>query len=206
MLIKIDRQDAIDRFSDLPLRHYDRKQDEDIFNYPRVFANYVLTLPSKSYKGHIKLLGTQLVLLANNLGYDNFVFLGDLDIPWLRRLNTYEVFQESLKYLVENKIKKRFNGALQVDLHELPVFIKHLAWLVQTNGILPYVHFIDFGQNLIGNICQYGNLHISTKNEAADRKFKKAVEKSAFIYFTGESCYNKFSKTGATKGRVSTYY
>ena len=88
MLIKIDRQEAINKFPNLPLRHYNPKEDEDVFNYPKVFANYVLTLPSKSYKGHIKLLGTQ---------------------------------------LASNKVVKRFNGALKVDIVQLPIFIKYLA-------------------------------------------------------------------------------
>jgi hypothetical protein len=194
MLIKIDRQEAINKFPNLPLRHYNPKEDEDVFNYPNVFANYVLTLPSKSYKGHIKLLGTQLVNLANNLGYDNFIFLGDEDIAWLRRLNTYENFQESFQYLIDNKVNKRFNGALQVDTVEIPTFTKHLAWLVRTNGILPYVHFIDPEQNIIGNICQHGNLHVSTKNKTVDKKFKVVIAKSLFTYLTDRSCYNKFSK------------
>ena len=201
MLIKIDRQEAIDKFPNLPLRHYNQKEDEDVFNYPKVFANYVLTLPSKSYKGHIKLLGTQLVSLANNFGCDNFIFLGDEDIAWLRRLNTYDNFQEALQYLIDNKIGKRFNGALQVYTTEIPTFIKHLAWLVRTNGILPYVHFIDPAQTIIGSICQYGNLHISTKNKTIDKKFKNVIAKSSFIYLTDENCYNKFSKSGAIKDR-----
>ena len=204
MLIKIDRQEAINKFPNLPLRHYNPKEDEDVFNYPKVFANYVLTLPSKSYKGHIKLLGTQLVALANNLGYDNFIFLGDEDIAWLRRLNTYESFQEGLQYLVDSKINKRFNGALQVDTTEIPTFIKHLACLVSTNGILPYVHFIDPAQSIIGNICQYGNLHISTINKTVDKKFKDIISKSSFTYSTVEDCYNKFSKSGAIKNRTPT--
>ena len=204
MLIKIDRQEAINKFPSLPLRHYNLKEDEEVFNYPKVFANYVLTLPSKSYKGHIKLFGTQIVSLANNLGCDNFIFLGDEDIAWLRRLNTYEGFQEALQYLVDNKISKRFNGALQVDTVAIPTFIKHLAWLVRTNGILPYIHFIDPEQNIIGNICQYGNLHISTKNKTADKKFKDVISKSSFTYLTDESCYNKFLKSGAIKGRTIT--
>jgi hypothetical protein len=204
MLIKIDRQEAIDKFPNLPLRHYNPKEDEDIFSNPKVFANYALTLPSKSYKGHIKLLGTELVSLALNLGFDNYIFLGDEDIAWLKRLNTYENFQESLQYLVGNKINKRFNGALQVDIAEIPTFIKHLAWLVRTNGILPYVHFIDPTQNIIGNICQYGNLHISTKNKTADKNFKSAIAKSSFTHLTDGNCYNKFSKSGAIKGRTIT--
>ncbi len=188
MLIKIARQEAIDKFPNLPLRHYDRKEDDYVFNYPEVFTNYIFTLPSKSYKGRIKLLGAELVSLVNELGYDNLIFLGDEDTPWLHRLNTYKSFQKSLQYLIDNEIKKRFNGALQVDTTELANFIKNLAWLVSTNGILPYVHFIDPGQNIIGNICQHGNLHISPKNKRADKKIKEAIKKSNFTYLKNTRC------------------
>ena len=123
MLIKIDRQEAINKFPNLPLRHYNPKEDEEVFNYPKVFANYVLTLTSKSYKGHIKLVGTELVSLAKYLGFDNFIFLCDENTAWLRRLNTYENFQESLEYLVDNKLGKRFTGALQVGTTQLPTFM-----------------------------------------------------------------------------------
>lgn len=204
MLIKIDRQEAINNFPILPLRHYDKKKDEEIFNGSKVFANYVLTLPSKSYRGHQKLLATQISLLAKNLGYDHLIFLGDIDIAWLRRLNTYENFQEALQYLVDNKVGKRFNGALQVNTGELPIFIKNLMWLVRTNGVVQYVHFTDPGQNIVADICQYGNLHISTKHKSADKNFKYAVAKSTFTYLTDTNCYNKFSKSGAIKGRTIT--
>jgi len=204
MLIKIDRQEAINKFPNLPLRYYNPKEDEDVFNYPKVFENYVLTLPSKSYKGHIKLLGIQLASLAKNLGCDNYIFLGDEASAWLRRFNSNENFQEALQYLFDNKIGKRFNGALQVDTAEIPIFIKKLTWLVRTNGILPYVYFIDPKQNIIANICQYGNLHISTKNKTADKHFKNAIAKSSFTHLAGTTCYNKFSKAGAIKSRTIT--
>lgn len=190
MLIRIDRQEAINKFPTLPLRHYNPKEDEDFFNYPKAYANHVLTLPSKSFKGHIKLLGRELVSLANILGFDNFIFLGDTDIAWLRRLNTDATCHEALQYLVDHKVGKRFNGALQVDKKEIPTFIKNLAWLVRTNGILPYVHFIDPEQNFVANICQYGNLHISTKNKAVDKSFKNAIAKCSFSYLADTRCYN----------------
>jgi hypothetical protein len=203
MITKINRQKAIDKFPNLPLRHYDHKKDEDVFNYPKTFANYILTLPSKSNKGHIKLLGIQLVSFMKNLGLDNLIFLGDIDIAWLRRLNTYDVFQEALEYLVDKKIGKRFNGALQVDITEIPIFIKHLTRLVRTNGILPYIHFIDPGQNIIGSFCQYGSLHISTKTKKADRNFKNAILKSSFKYLTEGSC-GSISKSAIIKERTIT--
>src|ERR1700741_1726428 len=121
MLIKLNRQDVINEFPNLPLRKYNSKEEEYDFLYPKVFASYVLTLPSKSYKGYMKLLGTELASLTINLGCDNLIFLGDEDIPWLRRFKEYKIFEEALQYLVDNKIGKRFNGALQVDITELPI-------------------------------------------------------------------------------------
>lgn len=204
MLIKIDRKEAINNFPILPLRHYDEKTDEEVFIEPKVFAAYVLTLPSTSYRGHQKLLGTQIALLANSLGYDRLVFLGDTGIAWLRRLDKYGNFQKELQYLVDNKIGKRFNGALQVGTDELPIFIKQLSWLVRTNGIVQYVHFTDPGQNIAGSICQYGNLHISTTTKTADKRFKGIVAKSQFTYLTDTNCINKFSTKKAVKGRTIT--
>lgn len=201
MLIKIARQKAIDTFPILPVRYYNPKEDEEVFNNPKVFANYVLTLPSKSFKGHQKLLGTQLVNLAKSFGCDKLIFLGDTGIAWLKRLNTHDTFLEALQYLVDKKIGKRFNGALQVDTEELSTFITHLCWLVRTNGILQYVYFTDPAQNFTGNICQYGNLHISTKNNAADTRFKKIISKSQFTFLTGTNCINKFSKKNVIKER-----
>jgi len=204
MLIKVDRAEAINKFPLLPLRYYDKKKDEEVVHYPTVFANYVLTLPSKTYKEHQKLLGIQLTLLTKHLGYDHLLFLGDMDIPWLRQLNTDDTFQASLQYLVDHKIGKYFKGALQVDILELPTFIEHISWLVRTNGIVQYIYFTDPGQNMVANICQYGNLHISTKTEAANYLFKDILAKSEFSLLSDNTCMDRFSKKNGIKGRNTT--
>ncbi len=202
MLIKINRQQAFSNYPIFPSRYYDEAKDEEIFKGPTVFANYTLTLPSKSFKGHQKLLGLQIASLTINLDCDSLIFLGDVDIAWLRRINTYNTFQESLQYLADNKIGKRFNGALQVSTNELPMFIKHLSWLVRTNGVLQYVYFTDPSQTILAEICQYGNLHISTKNADADKLVKDIIAKSQFKYMTDTTCTNRFSKNNTIKGRT----
>ena len=202
MLIKIDRQEAIKEFAIFPLRYYDSKKDKDVLKSPKIFANYVLTLPSKSFRGHQKLLATQIAFLIEKIGYKHLIFLGDIDIPWLKRLNTYNNFQEALLYFVDKKIGKRFNGALEVSINELQIFIKNLSWLVRTNGILPYVHFTDPGQNIVANICQYGNVHISTKNKTADKLFNDIINESKFSYLTDKNCVNRFSKNSTIKDRT----
>ncbi len=201
MLIKISRQNAINKFPALPLRQYNLKEEDYDFYYPKVFANYILTLPAKSYKGYFKLMGTAINDLKTHLGFDKLIFLGDEKTAWLYRDHDYKPVKEALQYLANNKIGKRFNGAIQVDNTALPVFIQQLCWLVRCNAVLPYIYFIDPEQNIIGNICQYGNLHISTRTKMADNRFKAAISKSKFEYLSDGNCYNRFSKSNTVKGR-----
>jgi hypothetical protein len=201
MLIKIKRQDCLNKYPSFPLRGYNYDKEEEEFFYPKVFKSYVLTLPSKSFKGHIKQLGTELLKLTRQLGYDNLVFLGDTQLAWLHQENDYKPAKEAQQYLVDNKIGKRFNGALQVDNSELVIFVKHLSRLTRSNASLPYFHFTDKGQNIIGNICKYGNLYLDTLNEAANKLIKAFVGDSKFIYLDGNNCFNQFGKTSAITGR-----
>jgi hypothetical protein len=200
MVTKIKRQDCINQFPQLPLKVYNPKEEDYDLNFPNTFASYNLTVSSKSFRGHIKLLGTALTDLTTYMGFDKLIFLGDLDIAWLYRNHDFKPAKEGLNYLVENKIGKKFNGALQVDTTDLATFTKHLAWLIRSNAVLATVHFIDPGQNIIGTICQYGNLHIYTTDRKADKLFKEQITRTKLDYLT-ENCYNKFSKSSAIKGR-----
>lgn len=201
MIIKIARKEAIDKYPNLPLREWisDEEGYDDSY-FPQTFANYVLTLPSKSYIGHIKLLGKELTALTKSFGFDKLIFLGDIDIAWLKRNIDFKQAKEALQYLADNKIGKRFNGALQVDLIQLSNFMVQLAWLVRTNAILPYVYCIDPDQNFIASICQYGNLHFSTLNELTDKVLVAEISKTKFEFMNEDNCYNKFEKTKAIKG------
>ena len=70
---------------------------------------------------------------------------------------------------------------MQIDIADLPIFIKHLAWLVCTVGFQPDITFIDPGQNITGKIYQYGKLNIPIKNKMADTKFKDVI-KNALLH------------------------
>jgi len=200
MLIKINRQDCLKKYQAFPLSWYNSVKDEEEFFYPKVFRSYILTIPSKSFKGHIKTLCIALSELTKGLGYDTLIFLGDTERAWLYQDNDYKPVKGAQQYLIDNKIGKRFNGALQIDLSELPTFVKHLAWLARCNAALPYIHFTDTRQNIIGSICKYGNLHIDTLNEKTDKLFKILIDKTPLRYLDG-NCYNQFGKTSAIAGR-----
>ena len=201
MLTKIRRQDCLDQYQTFPLRGYDYDNDDEASFYPKVFKSYILTLHSKSFKGHVKTLGLEVTKLAKALQFDTLLFLGDTEIPWLYQHNDYKPAKEAQEYLTGKKVGKRFNGALQVDTSELQTFIKHLAWLTRCNAALPYFHFIDQGQNTIGHLCKYGNLHLDTLNEQTDKTLKQFMYSSKFEYGDNNSCYNWFGKTSAISGR-----
>jgi hypothetical protein len=201
MLTKIKRQHCLDQYTTFPLRSYDYDKDEEDFYYPPVYKSYILTLPSRTFKGHVKALGTELTKLTKAFQSDTLIFLGDTDTPWLYQDNDYKPVKQAQDYLTTNNVGKRFNGALQVGTSELPTFTKHLAWLTRCNAALPYFHFTDAGQNIVGNICKYGNLHLDMLNEQADKAFKSFLKSSNFNPGDQNSCYNWFGNKSAIPGR-----
>ncbi len=201
MLKKIKRQDCLDKYSKFPLRWYNDIKEEDEYYYPKVYYSYILTLPSKSISQKIKLLGIELTNLTDVLGFTNLIFLGDNNTAWRYQESDYKPVRKALQFLVENKIGKKFNGAFQVDKKNLRTFITHLSWLSRCNAALPYFYFTDTGQNIIGTICQYGNLHIDTVNKKTDVFFKDLIAKSQFEFLIDKMCYDQFSKTKGIKGR-----
>ena len=201
MLIKISRQNCLHEYPVFPTRDYDPVKDEEVYFYPTVHKHYILTLSSKSFKGHVKQLALQVLKLTTELGSDKLAFLGDTGLPWLSQDNDYKPAKEAQQYLLENKVGKRFNGALEVDRSELINFIKHLSWLTRCNASLPYIYFTDPGQNFLGHFCKYGNLHISTLNEKTDDLLKIIIDKANLQYLGDRDCYNAFGKTSAIAGR-----
>jgi hypothetical protein len=82
MLIKINRKDCLNKYKSFPLRWYDEVKEEEEYYAPKTFYSYILTLASKSFNGHINLLGVELSKLVQNLGSDTLLFLGDNELPW----------------------------------------------------------------------------------------------------------------------------
>jgi hypothetical protein len=201
MLTKINRQECIKNYPTFPLRDYDYSKDEEVFSYPNVFKSYVFTLRSKTFKGHIKQLGIQLSKLIESFQFEALIFLGDTELSWLNQNNEYKPAKEAQEYLQAHKIGKRFNGGLKIGRGELPSFVKHLGWLTRCNASLPYFHFVDADQNILGHICKYGNLHIDTLNLSADKQLTASIKKTNFKYLDSSNCYNQFGKTSRIPGR-----
>jgi hypothetical protein len=202
MLTKINRQACLEKYPKFPLRWYNESIEEQEIAYPKVSSSFILTLSSKTFKGHSKSVGIELTLLMEAMDIDSLIFLGDTDIAWLFRESDYKPAQEALQFLKDHKVGKRFNGALQVAKATLPSFIRHLCWLVRCNGVLPYIYFTDPAQRILGTICQYGNLHMNAINKTAEADLKRLIPKSKFSYLKNGKCQELFSASGTIKGRA----
>ena len=169
MLVKTKRKEALEKYKSFPFRVFVKsKQDFNEF-YPEFYKSYVLTISGKSFKTKITRLGKEVRDILKNMGIKDLVFLGDENIPWRYRDSNYKPARQALNYLKENKISKKFKGALRVEIGAIPTFIKHLSWLTKTNTILPYVYFTNLDHSFVGHICQYGNLHLHLLNEDAEK-------------------------------------
>jgi hypothetical protein len=184
MLTKIKRQDCLSKFPKFPQRDYDKSSDEEGFFYPKIQSLYWLKLESKSSRGLTSLLATEITSLFKKLNINKLVFLGDTKRPWISRLSAerinYRPFTDAATYLTENKIGKRFNGAIEVDISSLSVFIRHFYIMTRCDASFAYFHFMDEGQNIIGYIHYSGEVRIDTLNKKTDMLFLDKIKTTKF--------------------------
>lgn len=184
MLTKIERQDCLEKFPKFPQREYDKSQDAELFSYPKIHSFYWLKPQSKSSRGLTKILATEITALFKKLKISKLIFLGDTKYPWISKLSAervdYAPLTNALTYLTSNKIGRRFNGAIEVDISELFVFIQHFYIITRCDASFAYFHFMDKGQNLIGYIHYSGELRIDTLNKMTDNLFLKTIRTTRF--------------------------
>ncbi len=201
MIHSISRQRCIKQFPSLPLRNYDVENDREVIQYPGIHNTYVFTLASKSFRGHAKQMGIELFLLSKKLETGSFIFLGDTNIPWLYQQNNYPPAKKAYEYFSAQHLDRRFCGGLQVECYDLPLFIKYLSWLTRCNASLPCIYFTDPGQQIIGNICKYGNLHLDSLNPQADDLVLQNIASGGLI-LQPQNCFNQFGNTSTLQGRI----
>ncbi|RBQ03126.1 hypothetical protein [Pedobacter miscanthi] len=201
MIKQIKRKKCLAKYPIFPLRTYSEDIEDYDYFYPNTFSNYILTLKSKSYKKHLKNLGEELSNLCACLKSNHFIFLGDEKLAWRFREGKYKNFKKGMDYFASEGIKKKFSGGLLVGENDMLDFTKHLAYLTAVNGLIQYIHFTDESQNIIGSICNYGDIHVSTINEISNELFINAVSDTKFDFLDGK-CNSQFD----IKGKRSTSF
>jgi hypothetical protein len=192
MIKKINRKDCLILYPKFP--QADNRIEE--FFYPRIFKGYYLTVAPNTRRKYIKKLVNAVALLSKGLGYESLIFLGDTITPWLYRSdsdnNAYPPVRKGIDYLISHNMGRRFNGGLEVDLRELAVLLESIYWMTSANAALPVVHFMDPRQNLVGNICHHGTIHLSILNKKTDIHFLDLGKELGLIQNT--ECISPFSR------------
>jgi hypothetical protein len=184
MLKKIKRQDCLNQYPNFPLRKYNKKKDEEICFFPKTYSQYWIKLEKKTKKNFTEKLANEITKLYDKLNIDNIIFLGDTNYTWITKnsinRDDYKPLINALKYLKQNKIGKRFNGAIAVEKSEFFVFLQHFFEMTRCDASFSYYHFMDKGQNLIGSIDYCGEIQILPLNHKTDKMFLKKIGKTKF--------------------------
>jgi hypothetical protein len=188
---QIKRKKCLAAYPIFPQRNYNEDIEDYDYFYPDSFSTYILILKSKSYKKLLNNLGSELSSFCAGLKSRSFIFLGDEKLAWRFREGKYKNFKKGMEYFAGEGIKKTFSGGLAVGENDMVEFVKHLADLTAVNGLIQYVHFIDESQNIIGSICNYGDIHITTMNKDGNELFMQAVSNTKFEFVNGK-CYSQF--------------
>lgn len=197
MIRKISRGRCLSTWKKMP---YSFNAGDELF-YPDIYESYILTIASKSAKGHAKAISTGIYNLLNSMGCGSLIFMGDTTTPWLYQHNNYPPVNAALGFIRQQKAGDTYNGAFMVSLESLPEFLVHLFWLVRCNASLPVIYGLDEGEHLLLNFCQYGNLHLSTLDKKTDSALHRSLPQSGLHLFTDGYCYESFSKKGRVSGR-----
>nr|WP_294794120.1 hypothetical protein [uncultured Mucilaginibacter sp.] len=197
MIKKIKRPVFFQQFSSFPKVN----RRSDTFFFPDVYAAYNLHLSSNSIIGFGNRLGKELSLLVSLMGIEKLFFAGDSSTPWLHQKNSYKPASDAIEYLNNFNLPQGFNGALLLELKDLPEFIKHLFWLTRCNASLPDFYFCDQKMGLIGHVCKYGNIHIYILEEEVESSFDQALNNTKFEMLEGNNCFEQFSKSSRIVGR-----
>src|SRR5687767_14031052 len=99
MITKIKRQECLDSYPVFPTRVWNSKLQQYDSYFADTFGTYVLSVFSKSYRGHVRFLATEITNLAIALKKDSLIFLCDLPVPWLKRSSDLKQVKDALFYL-----------------------------------------------------------------------------------------------------------
>lgn len=98
MIDQIKRRKCLATYPIFPKRNYNEEIEDYDYFYPETFANYILTITSKTNKKYVKALGDEVNHLLKGLKSDFFIFLGDEKLAWRFREGKYKTLKKGLNF------------------------------------------------------------------------------------------------------------
>jgi hypothetical protein len=178
---KISRSICLIKYRKLPLCEYEKVSDEYIYYYPKVKSIYWLKLENDSVKN----ISKEITNLIRKLNIEILIFLGEMDKPWISKSTAsridYKPLVETIEYFKSNKIEKKFNGGVKVQIEELEKFIFYFYTITKCDGGFFDFNFIDENQNFVFYIHYSGEIKIFTLNGKSNKHFLNIVAGTKFI-------------------------
>ena len=183
MVKKLKRNYCIVKFRNLPLQHFDKESDSDIFYRPKSEGFYWIKL-SDSEKDS-KYLINELIDLIRNLNIEKLVFLDEMDKPWISKFtakrNDFKKLVKALDYFKSRKIWTKFNGGVMVSVNNLNEFLQNFYILTECDSSFFFYNFIDDEQKIIFYIHYSGEVSVTTLNKEMNLEFLNQIKKTKFI-------------------------
>jgi hypothetical protein len=183
MIEKISRDICLIKFRQFPLRDF--VKDQTIFFYPKVYSRVWCELKDCQNYKLAKTLSTEITKLYRSLEVENLTFFCDYNRNWISKFTEqrkdYKPLMKSVEYFEKNKINKRFNGAVKVNLEELEEFIKHFYVITKCDSEFAYYHFTDEKENILGHIHYSGEVCFDILNEKMEKVLLEKLAMTKFV-------------------------
>jgi hypothetical protein len=194
-------QEEVDSINEERLQIFNREKDNT--DTASIEENYTATLvynfPYAPIENYAENLAKGLVMLAERLNWESTIFLLVYPTPWFSQENDHEPVKKAFDYLRKIGVTDIFNGGFKANGKGLEELLKHLFWITRCNASLPHCFFSGIKKDLIGSICQYGNIHLHFYSAAEFAKTKIASVDLGLIEI--KRCFENFSENGAIQGR-----
>ena len=181
MIKKIKRDICIIKYRSFPLSAHEKETDSDVYHYPNCKSVYWLKLENESSKK----LTNQFLKLIESLRIENLIILGKINKPWISKLTSkrkdHKPLIKTLEYFKSQNITTKFNGGLQLDIHELKSFFPHFYLITRCDGGFFDFHIMDEKQNIIFYVHYSGEIEIMILNEKFNKKILKEIKKTDFV-------------------------
>lgn len=178
---KISRDICLIKYRKLPLCEYDKESDEDVYHFPKVKSIYWLKLEDDSQENVLK----EITNLIRKLDIKNLIFLDERNKPWISKSTAsridYKPLIKTIEYFKSNKIEKKFNGGVKLEIDEIDEFIFHFYVITRCDGGFFDFNFIDENQNFVFYIHYSGEIKIFTLNGKSNKQFLNIVADTKFI-------------------------
>lgn len=191
-------ESEIDAINEKELKEYLNLKDEIEPLELVPFGELKYNLAYKDIAVYAMELGKTLEQLSQDLQSD-IIFMLDYSVPWLSQDNDYNPVVDAVKYLKEFGVAEDYVGAFKLNGDELAKLTTNLFWLFRCNASLPYCWFTTDQHPFVGNICQYGNIHLHTYSQ----EIKEVIESFARTIGLVEidRCEDAFDDRGTIEGR-----